>query len=363
MNPYPPVVDARTEGSQLAAAPDERELPFQFTGSAQEYFRIWIVNVLLTVLTLGIYSAWAKVRTKQYFYRNTWLDGTSFEFTGNPVAVLKGRILAGAALALVFGLQRYSIGLYVGSIVLLVLATPWVLVKALAFNARNSAYRNVRFAFTANAGEAAGIYLGMMLIYVFSCGIGFPYAEWRMTSFVVTRHLFGDLRPVWRSKPAAYYKTYLVALGLTLPGYVVFFLALASFKDAGTGEEAQAALQGMLIPMALAFYLYLLIPGAFLNAQKANLLYGGVELGSHVLHSKQRGVELLKLYVVNLLAIVGSLGLLIPWAKIRLARYRASCLALHATGPLVAESLLDDEPSAVGEGLADLGDFDVGIGI
>ena len=30
-----------------------------FTGKASEYFGIWIVNVLLTILTLGIYSAWA----------------------------------------------------------------------------------------------------------------------------------------------------------------------------------------------------------------------------------------------------------------------------------------------------------------
>ena len=27
----------------------------QFTGSAAEYFRIWIVNLLLTIVTLGIF--------------------------------------------------------------------------------------------------------------------------------------------------------------------------------------------------------------------------------------------------------------------------------------------------------------------
>jgi hypothetical protein len=48
--------------------------PFQFTGRAGEFFKIWIVNVLLTIVTLGIYSAWAKVRTTGYFYSHTRLD-------------------------------------------------------------------------------------------------------------------------------------------------------------------------------------------------------------------------------------------------------------------------------------------------
>ncbi|MED5348372.1 MAG: DUF898 family protein, partial [Pseudomonadota bacterium] len=41
---------------------------FQFHGEGGEFFRIWIVNLVLSIVTLGIYSAWAKVRTKRYFY-------------------------------------------------------------------------------------------------------------------------------------------------------------------------------------------------------------------------------------------------------------------------------------------------------
>ena len=49
--------------------------PFEFHGNGADYFRIWIVNLLFSILTLGIYSAWAKVRTKKYFYGNTELAG------------------------------------------------------------------------------------------------------------------------------------------------------------------------------------------------------------------------------------------------------------------------------------------------
>ncbi len=35
--------------------------PLNFTGKGSEYFKIWIVNIALSLITLGIYSAWAKV--------------------------------------------------------------------------------------------------------------------------------------------------------------------------------------------------------------------------------------------------------------------------------------------------------------
>ena len=47
---------------------------FRFHGQAGEYFRIWIVNLSLTILTLGVYSAWAKVCTKRYYYGSIYVD-------------------------------------------------------------------------------------------------------------------------------------------------------------------------------------------------------------------------------------------------------------------------------------------------
>ena len=70
-----------------------QEQRFKFTGNGTEYFGIWMVNLLLTILTLGIYSAWAKVRRMQYFYRNTYLNEASFDYHGTAIDILKGRII------------------------------------------------------------------------------------------------------------------------------------------------------------------------------------------------------------------------------------------------------------------------------
>ena len=73
----PPVVDQEQQETRPG-------LPFSFTGKASEYFGIWIVNIILSVITLGIYSAWAKVRNKRYFYGNTKLNGSSFSYLASP---------------------------------------------------------------------------------------------------------------------------------------------------------------------------------------------------------------------------------------------------------------------------------------
>src|SRR5438445_10585531 len=79
---------------------DERLVQPEFTGTATEYFRIWIVNLFFSLVTLGIYSAWAKVRKRRYFYGSTRLDGDSFDYFASPKAILNGRIIAVAIFAI-----------------------------------------------------------------------------------------------------------------------------------------------------------------------------------------------------------------------------------------------------------------------
>jgi uncharacterized membrane protein YjgN (DUF898 family) len=351
----------QTEGTRPLAPPPgyaaPRVIPFQFTGNTSEYFRIWVVNTLLTIATLGIYSAWAKVRTKQYFYRNTLVDGVSFDYLADPIAILKGRIIVAVVLGLVAWSQYYYLPVYFALLLLLFLATPWVVVKSLAFSARNSAYRNIRFAFPGRVGEAFGVYLKTSLLYLVTCGLGYPWAQWTLTRFVVWRHYYGDLQLTWYAKCSEYYRVYLIGLALVLPGYGMLIAAMVASAKVGKGHSPAM----MTIPMAV-FFLYLLIPTAYLRAQLSNLLYGKMMVGNHWFISTQRTLPLLKLYATNAVAIVLSLGLLIPWAKIRLAKYRAETLTLQVVGSLYAESLLTDNTSAIGEGMTDLGDFDLGIG-
>src|SRR5450830_1973597 len=116
-----PVAPAANE-----AAPDGPQR-IKFHASGSEYFRIWIVNLLLTIATLGIYSAWAKVRRNQYMYSCTELAGASFEYHGRPLAILKGRIIA---LVLIGGYNlAFRVSPLAGLVMFVVLAAvmPWLI--------------------------------------------------------------------------------------------------------------------------------------------------------------------------------------------------------------------------------------------
>lgn len=354
----PPTTNMASPAILPAAATQRQALPFQFTGTGSEYFRIWIVNTLLTIVTLGVYSAWAKVRKRQYFYRNTRVAGSSFDYLADPIKILKGRVIVVAFLGTLVWFQYYSPALYLAMALVLFFATPWVVVKSLAFNARNSSYRGIRLAFPGRVGEAYGVYITTTLLYLATCGVGYPWMQWKLTQFVLKRHYWGDCQFDWNTPSPSYFKAYLIALALAVPGYVCMFIAIFAMSQSSAG----AAPTMMLIPAAL-FFVYLLVPGSYLRAKLANLTYNGLTVHHHAFSSNQQPVELFKLYLTNTLAILFSLGLATPWAQIRLAAYRASALTLFASGGVYAQSLLSDDTSAIGEGMSDFGDFDLGIGV
>jgi uncharacterized membrane protein YjgN (DUF898 family) len=335
-----------------------REAAFQFTGSAGEYFRIWVLNTLLSVLTLGAFSAWAKVRRKQYFYRNTWVDGSNFDYVASPTAILKGRLLAVFLLLALFAARQYAGALYVGAIVIGLVLTPCVLVSSLAFNARNSLYRNIRFAFVGQTRSAFFVYAKAFAIHVLSFGLGYPFVVFSATRFAVTHHRFGELEFQWSASASRYFSAYILALSLTLPVYAVLLAFAAWVRTHGMPNQASfVLLSGLVI-----FYGYLLVPAAFLRARLMNLRYGGLRVGDHVMTAELRGGEILALYVTNTLAVVVSLGLLIPWATVRMAAYEASRVTLHVASALDLSAQQGGAKEALGEGLSDLGDFQLGVG-
>ena len=66
----------------------------EFTGNAKDYFGIWIVNLILSIVTLGIYSAWAKARREIYFKNNTKIFDTGFGYHATGGQIFKGRLVA-----------------------------------------------------------------------------------------------------------------------------------------------------------------------------------------------------------------------------------------------------------------------------
>src|SRR3954447_5239224 len=117
---------------------NEEVIPFTFVGTGAEYFRISIVNLLLMLVTCGLYSPWAKVRRLRYFYGSTLLAGSAFGYHASPIALLKGRLLSLGMLASLGIVVRLfpSAGL-IGPLIVFA-ATPWLVVRGMRFRLRNT---------------------------------------------------------------------------------------------------------------------------------------------------------------------------------------------------------------------------------
>src|SRR5690606_14667469 len=150
-----------------------------FTGSGGEYFRIWVVNLLLSIVTIGVYSAWAKVRRQRYFHRNTYLAGSAFDYHARPLPILVGRIIAIAGLVAFIVATELEPFVALALVLAYLLALPWVVHRALRFRHANTSWRGIRFGFLGTVGQAYRALMLPVLAWILVLALGVSVAIWR----------------------------------------------------------------------------------------------------------------------------------------------------------------------------------------
>jgi uncharacterized membrane protein YjgN (DUF898 family) len=423
LRPLPP--EARVGPPPLPAATGETPV---FTGSGGEYFRIWIVNLCLTLVTLGFYIPWARVRTRRYFYRNTILGGASFDYLADPKRLLVGYLIVGALFFVYVLGDLISIWVTLGALLVFFLAFPYIRYKSLRFFARNSAWQNVRLRFHGTLGEAYRIYLGMMLLVPLTLGLIYPLVAHRGSQYLFGNLSFGQARGQFTAGCGRFYAIYLGAAGIFLAAVGVFIAVIAAaafysfskietpktedavlvevaedfvsekapvtdeeaerptakprevFKDLNKeGAEIQRAeddLEPDLSPLialgALAFYFVpiavFLGAGVLLRNHCWNNFHVSVPATADqpeakvTFRSRMKVFTFLGIQLGNLLLILLTLGIYLPWAKVRIHRYRLRCLEVHGLaglGGVLADP--DAEQNAVGDSASDLFDLEFGL--
>ncbi len=141
----------------LAAHPGYR---FAFHGSGTSFFLIFLKNVLLTLLTLGIYLAWAKTERRRYIWHNIEFHGQHLGYTGKGLELFKGYLVVVAGYLLFIGLPalaaRFAPGL-AGTVeaalgIGLFLAIPALIYRSRAFLYSRTTWRSIRFGLVPGAG-------------------------------------------------------------------------------------------------------------------------------------------------------------------------------------------------------------------
>lgn len=351
--PRDSIMDATTV---MADAP----LRFQFTGTGGDYFRVWIVNLVLSVLTLGIYSAWAKVRREQFFHRNTVLAGSGFDYHGDPKAILKGRAIAWSLFALMGLSQKFNPTLYGVLVLCSIPIIPWLLMRSLKFRAANTSYRGLRFHHRGTYGGALLAFVGHGIMLIPTFGLWLPMWMRAIRRFQLDNLSFGDTRFECDPPAGGFFGAYFIAGLLALAPIALMALLLVPLLSGQSGSSFPAAAMIGFLPLALMVVLTLVVR-PYIQTRLANLTWNATSVGGNKFIGSQTYASYLTLVVGNFVLVVLTLGLYWPWAKVREAAYRLERLELEASSLDDFVGRIAAERSAVGEEIADAFDLDFSL--
>ena len=339
----------------------------EFRATGGEYFRISILNLLATLLTLGIYSAWAIVRRLRYFYGSTSIDGSTFEYHGRPIQILKGRLIAGGAGVATYAAWTFSPALSLALIPVMLAVLPWVVVRSRRFHSRMTEYRGVRFGFNGTYRGAFGPYVGWLLL---ASIIGFLTPSWnhRRVAFLLGNTSYGTEEFTFTKGDGPWYRFYYASVGMAI---ATFAAAVLLFDGAQTAYTAIAAgeIADVAANPAAALAALIVLVGfaplgifAYYRTRAVNSAFDELQLGAHKIWCDLRTGPLLRIYLVNLAALIVTLGLYYPWARVRLVRYQLESLTLNLARPL--DDFVNDasQPgTATGDEIGDFFAVDFGL--
>jgi len=370
VDPLPEVpVEPSAPASQPEPPPEPSLHKMVFTGTGSEYFRVWIVNLALTILTLGVYSAWAKVRRLQYFYRHTRLAGSGFDYHGEPFAILKGRMVGLVLFGLYSAISYVRFGTAMTILLVLALAVPWLLSRSLMFRLHNSSWRGIRFHFGGRTRSAYWVFLVLPFLTVLSLFLAGPFWHHRMKRFQFANAAYGQTPFEFHTEAGEFYITYVAAGAAAVAFGILLIIGLVGITTvsllSGTGEPSHGPPQvpaGFFLLMFAGYVTAAVVVQSITAARLHNAVWSRTRLQGHGFICEVSWWRLFGIQWTNLVATILTLGLFRPFAQVRLSRYLASAFALVTAGSLDTLIAADAAAvSAIGEEAAGFFDLDIGF--
>jgi uncharacterized membrane protein YjgN (DUF898 family) len=309
-----------------------RQLFFHGTGGS--LFGIQMVNAFLTIITLGIYHFWGKVKVRNYLMSQTEFEGDRFAYHGTGKELLIGFVKAAIVFAsfyLLLNSVPYLPGV-AAKVVVFVLAysllltfIPVAMVGSRRYRLSRISWRGVRFSFRGEVVDFIKIFLKGALLTVVTFGFYTPFFDVRRYAFMASHSYFGNQKFEFDGQGSDLFGSYILAVLLLLP--------------------------------TLGLYWF------WFTAKKQRYLWDHTSIGASRFHSTVTGGALLLLSLGNLLLLIFTLGLGWPWVMVRNVRFAFTYLTLE--GQLDLDTIQQEAQAAspTGEGLDSILDLDTGLGV
>ena len=381
-----------------AAAPTRFKMPVSFTGSGSEYFRIWIVNLLLTVVTIGLYYPWAKVRRLRYFYGNTHIGDHTLDFHGNPTRMLRGFLLLAALLGLysIAGKVSPTAGLI--AFVILAIVWPALFRAGQRFRLANTSWRGLRLRFTGSLRGAYGAMLPLFIpgalavastpymmdeagqplpgrapwlgLFPLLIALLAPLFWWLLKKYQHDGYAFADNQARLRTGAGSFYLVFLKTFGVMMlvafcGGVLVAILGGGALwgSSGGNGRNVGAMIVAIAVGVFVLYAALIAVVQPYMTSRLQNLVWNATRSVDIAFHSTLRFRPLLWLTLKNWFLIVITLGLYYPFASIAMTRLRLEAVTVHTRidPDEFASRASERVDDATGDAAGDLFGIDIGL--
>ena len=366
--------------------PQTRSLSVRFTAAGRDYFRLWIVNLLLTIVTLGFYLPFAKVRQLRFFHAHTLIDDAPLAFDGDARKLLRSHVLVGLAVLVYVASSVWAPALAGVAALVGLAAWPWLMCLSLRFRLGQTRWRGLRFGFNGGVAEAYRIFLPLLvplalllmtlpflvslptaaavfalpvpvwvpalpLLSVLAIVLVRPWVLMRRMRFQHSHYTLGDEQT--RLEGVRSGDVY--GIGMRSAGVALSLSVGALVLGAGISMVPFMGLITVpLMPVAVA--------GVFTGAmaytisRQQNLLWGHTRSQHILLSSQLHALPLWGLLLKNTVLIGLTFGLYWPFAAVALARMRLEAVSVTTTRPVeqITNPAAERPASAAGVAAEDL---------
>lgn len=310
----------------------KNEYYLSFFGEGSRYVGIVIVNVVLTILTLGIYYPWAKAKIRQYLWNETELDGSRFVFHGTGKEMFRGFIIAYALVFMLwlfmmiganFGFAGLAIAIFYLGLMILV---PFALFGGWRYRVSRTSWRGIYMSFDGEFKPFLKLYFKNLLLTTITFGIYFAWMRCNIQKYLFSHTKFGHLRLDFHGEGGEFF-------GINIVGYILMYPTLFLYVPAWLRQRFNFTINNTS-----------LTDGEYRQKFVSNLTAG----------------ETYNVLLTNFLLLVVTLGLAFPWTMMRSMRMYFNSIDLPEIfnlDELIQEA--DPYTDATGDDLMDI--FDIGL--
>jgi uncharacterized membrane protein YjgN (DUF898 family) len=316
-------------------AEDTGAARLSFHGKGGELFGIYLVNAFLSLVTIGIYYFWGKVKIRNYLFSHTefWRERFVYHGTGKELLVgfLKALILffiplyalSAAPAVLETGLvfQAVATGLTYGIVMVFV---PVAMVGARRYRLSRASWRGIRFSFRGEAWDFIKIFGLGSILSTLTLGLYFPFFDAKRYEFMVSGSYFGTQKFGFDGRGKDLFRPFLLAILLTLP------------------------------TLGLYWFWYW--------AKRQRYYWGHTSCGPARFRFTATGRALMNLHLANFFIALVTLGLGWPWILARKIRFICRYLSLEGLTDLAEIHQDAKQATATGEALSGFLDADFSLG-